>query len=253
MGFDRCWNVLLPGHDANDVLTRLGPAELSRSLQHAERFEVSGVVTAADVLARCRETAEIGDQGLLTPWRDVNRLMGQGWQPGDLVVLSAKVKTGKTTWALEQSLHLASEGTPILFFCLEMRTERLAQKIAANLRKKAIDDLTAVDYSYARYMIRKMPFYFVEPDWGGSLKMESVFDKIREAVRRHGIRELVFDHLHFLCRSLQYVTTEVGQVTRGFKLLAQELGITLMLIAQPRKIQGDRVMKLDDIKDSSAI
>jgi replicative DNA helicase len=105
----------------------------------------------------------------------------------------------------------------------------------------------------ARNMLARMPLYFIEPDWRGEMSVEAVFDKIREAVKRHGIKFLVFDHLHFLCRSLKYVVTEVGQVTRAFKLLCEELQIVTWLIAQPKKVGSGKMITYDDIKDSSAI
>jgi hypothetical protein len=254
LGFDKSKNVLLPYHDANEMLVQVGGPELKRVIEGtAELFEVSGVVTAADAMLRCKETAETGEVGLLTPWDDVNLLLGPGWHPGDLIVLSARVKVGKTTLSLNLADHHSRMGVPSLIYCLEMSVERLGEKVAALIRHKPVDDLTGVDYELARHRLRNQPLYFVEPDWGGSLKDEVVRDKIREAVKRHGIKFVVFDHLHFLCRSLQFLTAEVGQVTRAFKLLAQELNVVILLIAQPKKIEGSRVIKYDDIKDSSSI
>lgn len=251
LGFDRCYNVLLPAHDANEVLQTLGPAELSKSLGQAEQFDVAGVVSLADAFLRCGEMVEMGEEGLDTPWTAVNRFVS--WQPGDLIILSARTGVGKTSWALNVALHLAMQGHPVLFYCLEMSVERLAAKLAAVIRKKSTEDLGRVDFAYARYICRRLPFYFVDPDWGGSLKVDHVLDKIREVVKRHGIKYLVFDHLHFLCRSLQYLTNEIGQITRTFKLLTQELGLRTTLIAQPKKIGSDRVLVLDDLKDSASI
>lgn len=253
LGFDKCFNVLLPYHDANDMLVQAGPDELAKTVESAERFEVTGIVSVSEAMLRCKESEEIGDEGLLTPWSEFNALIGKGWHPGDLVVLSAKIKVGKTTWALNVANHHALQGTPALIYCLEMSTERLGQKHAALTRHKAVESLTAVDYELVRFHVRSEPLYFVEPDWGGSFKVEAVLDKIREAVKRYGIKLMVFDHLHFLCRSLQYLTAEIGQVTRAFKLLAQELNIVVLLIAQPKKIEGSRIIKYDDIKDSSSI
>lgn len=254
LGFDKCFNLMLPSHDANEMLVQFGGQELARAIgDGGERFEVAGVITIADALLRCKEANDSAAPGILTPWSSVNRQLGKGWQPGDLVVLSAKIKVGKTTWALNVAHHNSMQDSPSLIYCLEMSTERLAGKIAATVRRKSVDELGPVDYSMTRYHLRRQPLYFVEPDWAGSFKLEAVVDKIRESVKRYGIKLLVFDHLHFLCRSLQYVTAEVGQVTRAFKLLAEELHIVVILIAQPRKIQGDRIIKYDDIKDSSAI
>jgi twinkle protein len=254
LGFDRCKNILLPDHDANSCLTSLGPESLVSVIDTAEDFEVGGVVTAADVMLRCKYRDEIGETGLLTPWAGVNRVLGTGFHPGDLWVLSARIKVGKTTLAINQALHLATLGIPSCIHCLEMSVERLGMKLAALLRCKPVDDLTNIDFAMARYMLRKIPLYFIEPDWSGELSIDSVFGKIRDTAKRHGIKFLVFDHLHFLCRSLKYVVTEVGQVTRAFKLLSEELQMTTCLIAQPKKMGSARIMiTYDDIKDSSAI
>lgn len=253
LGFDKCRNVLLPYHDANEALTQAGPEELKRSLDTGELFEVAGVISAADVMHRCRERSQTGDVGLLTPWDDVNALSPRGMHFGDLVILSAKYKTGKTTWALNLLDHQSRQGIPCLMYCLEMSVEQLGDKHAALVRHKAAGSLTSVDYELVRHRLRNQPFHYVEPDWRGSLKVESVSEKIREAVKRHGIKLLVFDHLHFLCRSLQYLTAEVGNVVRTFKLLAQELNVVVVLVAQPKKLEGSRVIRSDDIKDSSSI
>jgi twinkle protein len=253
LGFDRCFNVLLPMHDANELLVTAGGPALAAALKQTEQFEVSGVLSASDVMMRCRDVEEVGDAGIFTPWHSVNRLLGKGWQPGDLVVLSAKIKVGKTSAALGIANDLAQQNIPSMIMCLEMSVDRLGQKIAAILRKKPADDLRSVDYAVARYELRRTPLYFIEPDWRTTMKVDDVFDRVREAVKRHGIRFFVFDHLHFLCRDIRNLTNEIGNVTRSFKLLSEELHITTLLIAQPKKTQSGQMITYDDIKDSASI
>jgi replicative DNA helicase len=64
---------------------------------------------------------------------------------------------------------------------------------------------------------------------------------------------VVFDHLHFLCRSISNQVQEIGLAVQSFKFLAEEMEIPIILIAQPRKIQPDSIMTAQDLKDSSAI
>ena len=67
---------------------------------------------------------------------------------------------------------------------------------------------------------------------------------------------MVFDNLHFLIRSVSNVNEELGQAVQGFKLLAEEMEIPIMVIAQPRKreLSGrDEIMRAEDIKYSNAI
>jgi KaiC/GvpD/RAD55 family RecA-like ATPase len=254
LGFDKCENVLLPMHDANEVLTDMGDRVLARTIEGAEPFEVDGLMRANEVLMHCTQQIEVDDEGIVTPWPDVNRLIGKGWQRGDLVVLTAKPKMGKTTLAMNIARGLGRVNIPSLIYCLEMRPTRLATKLVQIERQKAAEDLMPLDYKMTRYKIRKMPIYFIDPSWNrGNMKVEGVFDKIREVVKRHGIRLLVFDHLHFLCRSLQHLTNEIGNVTRGFKLLAEELAITILLIAHPRKTNSNKPVTSEDLKDSQSI
>lgn len=254
MGFDRTANVFLPRHDANDVLRELGPDALAATLETAEQFEVSGVLKVQDVLYQCIHNQALGGSGFHTPWASVNRLIGkEGFLPGDLIILSATPKTGKTTLALNLALFLAQQGVPSLFFCLEMKPTRIGRKIVSMMREKNTDDLEPLDFKLVQHSLRALPFMMVDPAWDSKITVDSVIEKIREVVKRYGIRFLVFDHLHFLCRSIKYITTEVGAVTKKFKLLAEELDIVIVLIAQPGKVRGERVMTMQDLKHSSDI
>jgi len=80
-----------------------------------------------------------------------------------------------------------------------------------------------------------------------------IFDTIRLAWKRYGIEAVVFDNLHYLSRDIQHQTQEIGLITRTFKMLAEELEMPVFLIAQPRKIERDAIMGIEDLKDSSSI
>lgn len=255
IGFDKAWNLVLPDHDANDVLMKHGPQALKESLEYAERFEVAGVVSASDVMLEAYGEAVVGASGLYSPWANVNRILGKrGIQPGEIIVLSARVKTGKTSYANQWAWHAAEQqGWPSLVYCLEMKPFRLAQKTAALIRHTDVELLAPLDYTMARYRLRHVPLYYWGRDAREEMKVDLVTDRMRDAIKRYGLRFWVFDNVHFLCRSLKYVTTEIGQVMRSFKLLADETDTIGCVIAQPKKIESDRVMTMDDLKDSSSI
>lgn len=255
LGLDKCYNVLLPQDtDPNEILTTEGAEVLVEALEEEELFEIAGVISARDLFSICRDQSEEArEEGLLTPWEGVNKLISPGWQPGDFVILSARPKIGKTSWALQLCTHFALQDIPALMYCLEMRTYRLAEKVVANIRQVNYKSIQRHDWTVARYHLRESPLHMVEPDWSSDFSADVVFDKIRDAVKRYGIRFVVFDHLHFLCRSLANVTTEIGNITRRFKMLAEELEVVLMLIAQPKKVPGGKPIDADDIKDSSSI
>lgn len=256
LGFDKSYNVLLQGyHDPNDVLIEAGPAAIEQQLTRVERFEVEGVITARDAITLCRSQADDLNAGILTPWQPVNRFMPRGFLAGDLVTLSAKVKIGKTTWALNELFFAADRlQVPSLFWCLEMRPDRLARKLTQMLRQEEDGALGTLDFLLSTHRLRNTPFYFGEPNWS-ELNVDKVIETIRDAVKRYGIKLLVFDNLHFLVRSVSNQAQEVGKVSRAFKMLAEEMELVVILISQPRKVQGKRnkIIGFEDIKDSSSV
>jgi replicative DNA helicase len=189
--------------------------------------------------------------GLLTPWNNVNPLI-KGFRPGDLVIVSAPPKTGKTSFTLNMSTALAFQQVPSLFFCLEMRPERLVKKVIQSKYRK--EDLTSEDLKRATHEFAGLPLYF-----GYSFKkqsLEDILNQIREGIKRYDLKLVVFDNLHFLIRSVTNVNEELGQAVQGFKLLAEEMEIPVIAIAQPRKRETkakDEIMSADDIKYSNAI
>jgi len=173
----------------------------------------------------------------------------------NLFLLGDTTITHNTTFAIQWQKWLSQVcGIPTLLACLEMSTDELAEKVTASVQMKDIDHLATVDFTLARAKLQDMPFYFLESDEDGtgSFDIDAIFQQMSDAVRRYGIKVLVFDHLHYLCRSIQHTTAEVGQVMRRFKTFARAHGIVVILIAQPKKLNGKRI-KTDDLKDSVSV
>lgn len=252
LGFERCKNILLPERqDLNEYLKDHTREDFEKLSLQAKKFKIPSISSIKEIIqAYHHEQSQPKKQGILTPWDNVNRKIG-GFEPGDLIVLSAIPKTGKTTFALNIAYHNVLEGIPCLFYCLEMRPERLLMKIISMELEQEVffDDRTIVEQ--AREKVEYLPLYF-----GYSYKRvdrEFVLNTIRNAVKRYDIKLVVFDNLHFLVRNIKYVTQEVGLVTQSFKLLAEELEIPIILIAQPRKTDPNEMMTMMDLKDSSSI
>ncbi len=253
LGFNRCFNVGLPdGQDPNDFFQENDIFAFQQIVNQAQRFSLPGVIStqaAIDLLKR--ECAQGEAAGLLTPWDNVNTLV-RGFKPGDLIVLSAPPKTGKTTWALNICSAFAKVGTASLFYCLEMRPERLIKKhIQSEFRKEVLE---ADDIDRASIQFSGLPLYLAHAF--KKQKLDDILNLIRNAIQRYDLQFVVFDNLHFLIRSVNNVNEELGQAVQGFKLLAEEMEIPIMAIAQPRKRDmggRDEVMRADDIKYSNAV
>lgn len=253
IGFDRVWLVPLPAvaHDVNDFLILGGTREeFEGLLVNAVQFDVPSVLSLGQALDRLEEEKTFGtwDQlAEMTPWTSVNRRVGL-WRPGNLVVLSGPQGTGKTTWALNVAAFWAGKGFPALAYCLEMSVEELVQHVLCAHYRLTEEQVTPAVIAQARQDLAEWPLYLgANPRITGR---KEVLDLLGQAVPRYGLRLAAFDNLHMLARSIEHRHEEVGLLSKGFKLLAMELEIPLLLLAQPRKLQPGQVMTPWDLKDS---
>ncbi len=253
LGYDRCFNVVLPdGQDVNEYFkARHDIFEFEGLVRDARRFSITGIMDFQEGLKKYQEELKRGTQimGVQTGWPSVDRLVKTGFQPGELIVLSAPPKIGKSTLALQIVTYNAMKGIPSLFYCLEMRPMKVIHKIIqAHTRSEGIG---FEEINRTRIELKGKPLFlgyaYQKPD------RESTMETMKAAVRRYGLKLLVFDHLHFLCRSITNQTQEIGLAVQGFKFLAEEMEIPVILIAQPRKHDQDRPMTAMDLKDSISI
>lgn len=247
LGIDRCWIIQEEGFkDANEYFL----CHSSYDFSQAKQKKLENVIHFWESVFKIFEHEKKLSSEIKTPWDNVNRLLGN-IENGDLITLSATPKTGKTSMALNLATYNAKRKYPVLFYCLEMRPERLAKKIVQAEGLLSVEEFTREKALKVAERLYDMPLHF-----GYNYKnidVETVFQTIRAATSRYGIKLVVFDHLHFLVRSIAHVSAEVGNVTRSFKLLAEELHIPIILIAQPRKVEESEVMTMNDLKDSASI
>jgi archaellum biogenesis ATPase FlaH len=253
IGFDRTWLVPLAAgiHDVNDFLIRGGTREaFEELLAAAVQFDIPSVFSLGQALDRLEEEKTLGTWDRLeemTPWPSVNRRVGV-WGAGNLIVVSGPQGTGKTTWSLNVAAFWAAKGFPALVYCLEMSVAELVQHILCATYRITEDDVTPAVIAQARRELAEWPLYLgANPRVTGR---KEILELLTQAVRRYGLRLLVFDNLHMLARSIEHRNEEVGVLTKGFKLLAMELEIPLVLVAQPRKLQPGQIMTPWDLKDS---
>ena len=255
LGIEKCKQIKLPnGHkDINEYFQRGKRAiDFQQLIDNAETFDVEHVKSLAGFIQQSVHKIYAGEKEnkLELPWKNVNKLL-DGLAPGDLIVVAARPKVGKSSFSFNVLYHFAMMGIPVLLFSLEMAPWRILPRIVALHRRKdsrLCNDLNELLTAYKE--LKHVPFYlaykYTKPNW------DFVADTIRNCVRRYGIQFMVFDNLHFLCRSFTKQTEEVSVMSQNFKLLAEELAIPIMLIARPRKTSA-KIISGEDLKDSADV
>lgn len=264
IGLNKTYNILLPLSDEDEKLDfndwyKKGytQEDFEQLMWSAELFQVRDIVTLRSALTELEAdlyfNKTLDSTTLKTPWESLNRKLG-GFSPGDLIVLSGRAKVGKTTFALNLAGNYILDNIPTLVYCLEMKPKRLAKKFIQWYRGIEAEMIGKEDIVATSVLLEKKPLYFAH---SYKTNIDEVFEVIRESTRRYGLELVIFDHLHFLIRQENEnsnVAALVSAAVRAFKLLAEELGIPIILICQPKKLGSFKQrMTIEDLRDSSSI
>lgn len=277
-GVSEFYNIVLPEFDLSEpvgdrtkgkdisewLLEGYTLADLKVLMDQATPFEMEGVSGMAGALEDCiKEMEEKGnsDPRYNSPWPSLNRCMG-GMEDGDLVIIQAAQKCGKTTMALNWVDYLVTQfGVNCFVECLEMSQARLARKWASFVTKTddtpGRSELTAAKIREAITISRDRPNEILF-GYTTLKREEDAFERIRKAVRRYGVKVVVFDNLQFLV-DVTLTKSQAGnrvsymsQLTKKFKSLAMELKIVILLIAQTKRLDEDTVATSNSLEGSSA-
>ena len=265
LGMSRCYNVKIPKDikDANeyfwDVQTgkqRYKKIDFEKLVKDARRFEVRDTMSLQYALKEVYRDIYINDEdeliGLQTPWKKMNKIL-RGAKPGQLIVVTAKPKTGKTLFVLNWMYGLSERyEISTAMYCCEMKQKKLAKKIIAMVCKNFTtpEEITGEQVAETLFTSPSRTMHFGYPT-SDVLDLENIVKWIKAVHQRYGVKFICFDNLHFLVRG-ENIKDKIGEVTRRFKLLAETLGIVFVLIVHPRKV-GNRLVEADDLKDSSSI
>jgi len=88
---------------------------------------------------------ENGLYGLPSKFTDVNEYFT--YEPGELVLLCAKMKQGKSAWMMNEALHKVRMGVPTLYIDSEMSDRLFYERMLANLTQIEVKHIKRGDYS----------------------------------------------------------------------------------------------------------
>lgn len=202
--------------------------------------------------------------GLSTPWPDVNRMLGGGLEPTRMVVVAGRPGMGKTTLALNLSLHAASIGEPVLFCSQEMPdTELFSSILAAHGRidRQALKAARLDEVSFARMQsaiveLDSMPLYLDEQ---ANLTLFDVSAKARQIKREAGrLSLIVVDYIQLMSghTRTENRVQEITQITMGLKQLALSMGCPVVALSQLNRGLEQRPNKrpvMSDLRESGSI
>ncbi len=200
IGASKCYRVDMPGMDVNDFFKAGNTADAFKQLlEAAEPFEEPWVLTYDDVFLQRAKRQAAGEQtGFRIGFRPLADLIGT-FRPGNVYILAAYPKIGKTIMAMNLTWDLARRGIRCLFFCAEMSPEEVATPLLRHVFET--DTLTEDHWSQGLGKVSTSGFLFGRNRYG--LGRSALLDQLREEVHVRGIRFLVIDNFHFLTRGVR--------------------------------------------------
>lgn len=181
----------------------------------------------------------------------------KGMWGGNLCVLGARPGVGKTAFALSIAMSAARRGHKVLMYSLEMLADELAERALAQQgieMNELIDGKRDSGYftrlNKASSSIAGLPIVICDDP-------SITTGRIRaQALRTEGVELIVVDFLTLMRseRKFDNRNLEVGAISRELKLLASELQIPILVLAQlSRNKDEDETPTLRDLRDSGEI
>jgi replicative DNA helicase len=204
--------------------------------------------------------------GVPTGFVDLDR-MTSGMQAGDLIVLAARPSMGKTALAINIAENVAlNEGLPVAVFSMEMGASQLAIRIVGSigridqsrLRTGKLQDDEWPKLTEAVERLRQVSLSIDETP--GLTPAELRASARRQARKCGKLGLVVVDYLQLMSGSSssdgENRATELGEISRGLKMLAKELQCPVIALSQLNRGVEQRTDKrpmMSDLRESGAI
>jgi len=199
---------------------------------------------------------------ITTEWRDLDEKVSM--RPGRLVVVGGRPGGGKSIIGLQVAVHAAIDnGIPALVSSMEMpRTEvlqrTLAQRSGVPMTRLENRTLTEYDWEHIAKVadeIRESPLVI---DCHSATSLGHLRARIRWMSRTLKPQLVVVDYLQLMTatKKAERRDLEVGEFTRGLKLMAIELDICIIALAQLNRGAEQRTNKkpqMSDLRESGSI
>lgn len=243
--------------DANDILQSFGEKALRTAVEKAECYQPATIREMADV-----EPVNLDDvPHFQTLFPKLDHALG-GFYEGQLITLTGKRGTGKSTIASMFAVAALWQKWNVLFYSGEMADYEV---------KRWIDFQIAGEKAIQERVYTASTGYYLAPeqeqqlaDWYrhrlflvDNVAMEEqehtdLTAELETAVRTYGVRFVIMDNLMTAIDAGENVYLEQSRFARKLKALARKLHIVILLVAHPKKSRASE-LDSDEISGSGDV
>lgn len=202
--------------------------------------------------------------GVPTGYIDLDERLS-GLQKSALYVVGARPAMGKTAFALGMASNAAMKANvPTLVFSLEMSHEELANRIlvseakvdGSRVKNGQLKDADWHKIHDAMGRLGSAPLFI---DDNAAVSLMDIRNKARRVKARYGLGLIIIDYLQLMVtkgKTPESRQTEIAEMSRGLKILARELEVPVVALAQLSRAleqRSDKRPMLSDLRESGAI
>lgn len=253
----------------DDVTKALDDAE-SMMFRVAEHRQTDTMSRLHDLLDQTIDNLEaLYDRGQSitgtpTGYHDFDELTS-GLQPDALIVVGARPAMGKTSFAIGMASHAAIDAhLPVLFFSLEMSRVELSQRIlcaearvdSTRVRNGNLTDDDWHRISHAVGRLGEAPLWIDDNPNVTVMEIRAKARRLQSQVGQLGM--IVIDYIQLMTGQgrAENRQTEVAEISRSLKILARELKVPVVALAQLNRGLEQRTDKrpmLADLRESGSL
>ncbi len=265
------------GHEAppRDLVERAERVVLE--VAHDDRqkdFRKVGEVLGVEI-RKWQELSAEGRSLTGTPsgFADLDAITG-GFQPGNLIIIAARPAMGKSALVTNMAENVAlnkERPRPVALFSLEMSEAELAQRFIASQASIKGDDLRKGrlnDEAKWKRVLRTAGEYDSAPLFVDDSSDVGLLDIRAKARRLHqqtqseygGLGLIIIDYLQLMRADtrLDSRVLQVGEMSRGLKILARELSVPVIALSQlsravEQRSTTEKRPQLSDLRESGSI
>ncbi len=238
--------------------------KLVQSMSGSKDFVPMSTIVV-DVLNRIEEAAKKGGKitGIPTGFIDLDEKLA-GLHGGELIIVAARPRMGKTAFALNIVQYLAvKKHIPCAVFSLEMTKQDLVARLlsigsqvdSGNIKLGNMPDEDWERILWGSEELAKAPIYI---DDNSAINLSEFRSKCRKLKQNHGIQLIVLDYLQLMNSANKVESRQnfIADVSRSLKTLAKELDVPIIALSQLNRDvdkAADHRPGLADLRESGAI
>ena len=186
-----------------------------------------------------------------------------GLRGGQMVVIGARPGVGKTSLCLNLATNAAESGVTVALFSLEMSKQEIAQRLLSARSAIPLTEIRSCDIGEDRWpqvleAVESLSTLDILVDDTPGTTVTEIRAKARRMLhgKRHGM--VIIDYLQLLSSSSRgdNRAAVVGEMSRGMKIMAKDLGVPVVTLSQLNRVVEGRPNKrpqLSDLRESGAI